>query len=111
LLWDASGFVSNSIVFSTLALHDTTSWLSFLPANFGTLVTGVAAAAALWLWWRLWQGQERQFFWVLAMVNVLLLIAGPLLHNNYLPWATVWIVAAVLEWARESGSQTLRQRG
>jgi len=97
LLWDANGFVHNALIFALLVPNESSSWLAEMPASAALLVRVVAPAAALWLWWRLWRGEETRLFFTVALVNILLLLTGPQLHNNYLPWASVWVVAAILE--------------
>ena len=49
------------------------------------------------LWVRILSGRERRLFWTLAVMNTLLLLAAGAFHDNYLPWASIWVVAAIVE--------------
>ena len=49
------------------------------------------------LWHRYLTGREERLFWTLAVANTLLIGTGGVFHNNYVPWASIWVVAAVIE--------------
>jgi hypothetical protein len=60
-------------------------------------------------WWRFLSGREPRLFWTLAVVNSLLLLTGAGFHNNYIPWASIWVVAAVVE-AFSNGNMAVPER-
>ena len=96
LLWDPAGLVHNLLLWPLL-MKDDTSWLYYVdpPVVWAVRIIALLAAAALWM--RLLSGREPRLFWTLAMVNVLLLLTGGVFHNNYVPWASIWVVAAIIE--------------
>jgi cell division protein FtsW (lipid II flippase) len=54
----------------------------------------LVAIAAVWFDLLLRRGR---LFWTLAVSNTLLLLAGATFSNNYVPWASIWIVVAIVE--------------
>jgi hypothetical protein len=97
LLWDARGIVSNVFLWPFLMTKDSSSWQFFVPAAvaMGSRLLALAAMAIVWL--RYLTGRESRLFWTLAMSNVLLLLGSGFLRNGYVPWASLWIVAAIVE--------------
>jgi len=73
------------------------SWLYFAWPQATMIVRLMVLGAMAILWLRYLAGRETRLFWTLAMINALLLTAGGALHNNYVPWVSIWIVAAIGE--------------
>jgi Cu/Ag efflux pump CusA len=61
------------------------------------VVLGLAVCAFFVLWLRYLLGKETRLFWTLAMSSTLPLLATGYLANNYIPWASLWVVAAIVE--------------
>jgi hypothetical protein len=78
-------------------LKDTTSWLYYLDPSMVILVRAIALAVVVAVWARWLSGQETRLFWTLAVVNTVLLLTGGVFHNNYVPWASIWVIAAIVE--------------
>jgi hypothetical protein len=55
----------------------------------------VAALCALWLWYL--YAAEARLFWTLAVSSMLVLLASGFLRNGYVPWASLWAIAAITE--------------
>ncbi|HEY3776592.1 MAG TPA: hypothetical protein VGL35_00895 [Rhizomicrobium sp.] len=97
LLWDASGFVNNVFLWPLYMTADSTSWEFFTP-HWVALAARVAAAGIVAvLWWRFLCGKEPRLFWTLAMSAALILFASGYLRNGYIPWISLWAVAAGVE--------------
>jgi hypothetical protein len=96
-VWDPVGVLHNVFLWPIFMLEDTTSWVYYMPLWLSISVRLTAFAGVIWLWTRFLIGVETRCFWTLATVNVLLLFTGSVFHNNYLPWASIWIVAALVE--------------
>jgi hypothetical protein len=97
LVWDARGVVANVFLWPQVMAPDTTTWLFFAPGWVAlptrlAVLTGVA-----WMWARYLAGYEKRLYWTLAMVSTLVLFAGNVFHNNYVPWASIFVVLAVVE--------------
>ena len=97
IAWDPMGIFANVFMWPFIMSKDTTSWTYFSAPQLVSAVRlcGLVAIGVLWL--RYITGREQRLFWTLAIANALLLGAGGLLHNNYVPWASIWIVAAIIE--------------
>ena len=104
LLWDAKGLIANAFLWPQLMTPDSTTWLSYVPkyAVFSARLAVLGAVA--WLWIRFLAGRELRLFWTLAMTSTLVLLAGNAFHNNYIPWASIWVVLAVVEAASWAGT-------
>jgi hypothetical protein len=55
----------------------------------------VVGLVALWL--RFVLGHEQRLFWTLAVSATLVLLASGYLRNGYIPWISLWMVAAIVE--------------
>lgn len=97
LLWDPLGVFSNIVLWPFIMANDSTSWMYFAPASLDLPVRIVALGAIGFLWLRYLSGRETNLFWVLAVINTVVIGVGGVFHNNYVPWASIWIVAAVIE--------------
>ena len=97
LLWDPLGVPSNVFLWPFVMAKDTTSWLVFAPEWISAPVRLAALSAIVFLWFRYLSGREKSLVWVLAVANTVLLGVGGVFHNNYVPWASIWVVAAVIE--------------
>jgi hypothetical protein len=97
LVWDSGGLADNVFLWPTLMLKDTTSWLYYLDPSMVILVRAIALVVVVAVWARWLSGQETRLFWTLAVVNTVLLLTGGVLHNNYVPWASIWVIAAIVE--------------
>lgn len=97
LLWDSSGVLYNVFLWPFYMATDFTSWQYFAP-HWMTLATRIAILYILIvLWTRYLVGREPRLFWTLAVSSTLVLLAGGFLRNGYVPWASIWAVAAVVE--------------
>jgi hypothetical protein len=99
-LWDPIGILDNVFLWPALMPKDSTSWLYYASSSI-TLIArfaGLAGVAVLWL--RYFQGSDTRLFWTLAIINICVLLAGGAFHNNHVPWALIWIVAALVEGPR-----------
>jgi len=97
LLRDPLGLVDNVFLWPFFMAPDSTSWEYFAPA-WATLVARVVALCALAaLWLRHLSGSEPRLFWTLAMSGPVVLLASGVLRNGYIPWASLWTVAAIVE--------------
>ncbi len=56
---------------------------------------GSSLLAVIVLYGRLVAGRAREPFRVLALVNVAVVAAGTVIHNNYVPWFSIWAAVAV----------------
>jgi hypothetical protein len=97
LIWDPAGIADNIFLWPTLADKDTTSWLYYAPPIATYLARAILLVLMGICWMRFLIGRETRLFWTLAVVNTLVLLAGGQFHNNYVPWALIWVVAAILE--------------
>jgi hypothetical protein len=95
-IWDAHGLFYNVFGWSLLMGSTPSSWQHW--AGPGVVLAARAlllvAIAAVWLDFLLLRGR---LFWTLAVSNTLLLLAGATFSNNYVPWASIWIVVAIVE--------------
>ncbi len=97
IAWDPIGIFSDVLMWPFVMSKDTTSWTYFAAPQLLTAARLCALVAIGLLWLRYITRREQRLFWTLAMVNTLLLAIGGVLHNNYVPWASIWIVAAIVE--------------
>jgi hypothetical protein len=103
LVWESGGLADNVFLWPALMSKDTTSWLYYLDPSVVISVRAIALVVVVVVWVRLLSGQETRLFWTLAVVNTLLLLMGGVFHNNYMPWASIWVIAAIVEafaWVR-----------
>jgi hypothetical protein len=49
------------------------------------------------LWLRYVLGYEPRLFWTLSVSATLVLLASGYLRNGYIPWVSLWMVAAMVE--------------
>jgi hypothetical protein len=97
LAWDHIGILYNVFLWPVVMSKDTTSWLYFAPSGVAIVVRLVALSGIVVLWFRYLTERETRLFWTLAVANTLLLGIGGVFHNNYVPWASIWIVAAIVD--------------
>jgi hypothetical protein len=97
LVWDSGGLADNVFLWPVVMSKDTTSWLYYLDPSVIISVRAIALVVVVALWVGLLSGRETRLFWVLAVVNTLLLLMGGVFHNNYVPWASIWVIAATVE--------------
>jgi hypothetical protein len=97
LIWDPAGLADNVFLWPLLSDKDTTSWLYYAPPIAAYLARAILFLLMGICWVRFLTEQETRLFWTLAVVNTLVLLTGGQFHNNYVPWASIWIVAAILE--------------
>ena len=109
-LADFSGLVHNVFLWPAYLGTDTTSWVAFAPPLAGRIarLLGLAAIAALWARYLL--GREPSLFRVLALVALLALVTSAAFHNNYVPWASIWVIAALVERFGPSNSKSSASR-
>jgi hypothetical protein len=97
IAWDWRGMVDNIVLWPTLMRPDTTSWMLYVPPYLVVPIRTIVIMLIGMVWLRYLSRRETRLFWTLAMVNALILAAGGVLHNNYLTWASIWIIAAICE--------------
>jgi hypothetical protein len=97
LAWDPVGLIYNAGLWPSLMAEDTTAWLFYVPTAVTTAVRILVFLGIVFLWFRFLSRRETRLFATLALANTILLLAGGVFHNNYLPWASIWIVAAIIE--------------
>lgn len=97
LVWDPSGLFDNVFLWPFFMATDFTSWEYFAPpwTTIAVRTAALGGLAALWL--RHVSGKEPRLFWTLAMSATLVLIASGFLRNGYIPWASLWVIAAIVE--------------
>jgi hypothetical protein len=95
-IWDPQGLFYNVFGWSLLMGTTPSSWQHWANPQlvFAARAILLVAIAAVWLdfFWR-----RERLFWCLAVSNTLLLLAGASFSNNYVPWASIWIVVAIVE--------------
>ncbi len=97
LLWDAQGILYNVFLWPFLTVKGTNSWQYFAPPVAALITRGVGVCVLTALWLRYLLGKETRLFWTLAMSSTVVLLASGYLANNYIPWASLWAVAAIVE--------------
>jgi hypothetical protein len=96
-LRDPNGLLYSGLLWPLYMNTDTTSWQYYAPHG-AALAARVAILVALSiLWWRFVLGRERRLFWTLGVSATLVLLASGVLRNGYVPWASLWTVAAIAE--------------
>jgi hypothetical protein len=95
--WDPAGLLANVFLWPFVMFKDTTSWTYYAPHQVVLAARLIAFGALVLLWFRYLTGRETRLFWTLAVASTLLLMTGNTFHNNYIPWALIWIVAAAVE--------------
>ena len=70
-------------------LKDTTSWLYCLDPSVVISLRAIALVVVVAVQARWLPGQETRLFWMLAVVNTLLLLMGGVFHNNHVPWVSI----------------------
>jgi hypothetical protein len=78
-------------------LPDATSWIDRVPAGLALGVRIALAATVAFLWARLLAGRETRPFANFTLMNMAVVAAGPVIHNNYVPWFSLWAAFAVAE--------------
>jgi hypothetical protein len=94
---DPSGLLHNVFLWPAYLGADSTSWLAFAPPLAARAARALGLAAIAWVWLRHLSGREPSLFRTLALVALLALVSSATFHNNYVPWASIWIVAALVE--------------
>ena len=95
--WDPIGIFYNVLLWPILIPKDNSSWIFYVPPYLSLIATSLAFAGIITLWFRFLAGHETRLFWTLAVVNLLVILVAPVFHTNYLPWTSIWIVAALVE--------------
>jgi hypothetical protein len=109
LLWDSSGVLYNVFLWPFYMTTDFTAWQYFAPP-WATLFARIMILGLLIvLWTRYLTGRESRLFWTLAISSTLVLLAGGFLRNGYVPWASLWAVAAVVEAFTTGGGAPSRE--
>ncbi|HEY1637958.1 MAG TPA: glycosyltransferase family 87 protein [Rhizomicrobium sp.] len=95
-IWDAHGLFYNVFGWSLLMGSTPSSWQHWAGPHIVLAARALllVAIAAVWFDFLLRRGR---LFWTLAVSNTLLLLAGATFSNNYVPWASIWIVVAIVE--------------
>ena len=111
LIWDARGLIDNVFLWPLYTTPDDTSWLYGAPPAVAIAVRAIAFAAIAVLIARFLLDRETRLFWTLSLASILLILSGRAMHNNYIPWASIWWVTAVVEKFSEKSDlgQRLRQ--
>lgn len=96
-VWDSTGSLYNIVEWPLWIGTATSSWQYFAPDFLAKAVRVVLLAGIATLWLRYLFGREARLFWCLAVSYTMLLLAGGLMDNNYVPWVSLWLVAAIIE--------------
>lgn len=97
VIWDPMGILFNGLLWPLYMTADWTSWQFHAPP-WAVLAARAAALVALsLLWLRYILGMEARLFWTLAVSAALVLLASGFLRNGYVPWLSLWAVAAIVE--------------
>ena len=96
-IWDPTGVVFNGMLWPLYMAADWTSWQFHAPhwAVLAARFTALIGLSVLWLRYVL--GYEPRLFWTLAVSATLVLLASGYLRNGYIPWVSLWMVAAMVE--------------
>jgi hypothetical protein len=96
-IWDPTGVLFNGILWPLYMVADWTSWQFHAPqwAVFASRVAVLIGCSVLWLRYVL--GYEPRLFWTLSVSATLVLLASGYLRNGYIPWVSLWMVAAMVE--------------
>ena len=97
VIWDPRGILFNGLLWPLYMTADWTSWQFHAPywAVIAARATALVALNLLWLRYVL--GREQRLFWTLAVSATLVLLASGYLRNGYIPWVSLWMVAAMVE--------------
>jgi hypothetical protein len=101
LLWDPHCVLYNVFLWPFLMARDYTSWEFFAPPAAALAAQGLGLCALAVLWVRYLLGSETRLFWTLAVSNLVVLLAAGVLRNGYVPWVSLWAVAAIVEAFRD----------
>lgn len=104
LLWDSHGILYNVFLWPFLMARDYTSWEFFAPPMAALAAQGLGLCALVVLWLRYLLGRETRLFWTLAVSNLVVLLGAGVLRNGYVPWVSLWAVAAIVEAFRDRSS-------
>jgi hypothetical protein len=94
---DPWGLLHNVFLWPLHLATDSTSWLYFAAPAVGAVARAAGLAGIVWAWARFWLGREPSLYRTLAEVALLALSTNGASHNNYVPWASIWIVVALVE--------------
>jgi hypothetical protein len=94
-IWDPAGMAANYFLWTWFMLPDVTSWISRVPPALAWGIRFGLAALVAALYWRILAGRGGAPFRDLALVNVAVVAAGTVIHNNYVPWFSIWAAIAV----------------
>jgi hypothetical protein len=97
ILWDSESFFLNVVRWPALMAPDSTAWVYYADATIALYARAVIALALLILALRLIVGRDQQLFRCLALLNLLLVLAGTAFHNNYVTWFVPWLFMAMAE--------------
>ncbi len=97
LLWDSQGILYNVFLWPVLMAKSNNSWQYFVPPMVALIAQGAGLCAVSVLWLRYLMDKETRLFWTLATSSTIVLLASGYLANNYIPWASLWAVAAIVE--------------
>jgi len=96
-IWNPPGLLYNGLLWPLYMRTDATSWQFFTP-HWTALAARAAILLALTvLWLRYVLAREERLFWTLAVSSTLVLLASGFLRNGYVPWVSLWAVAAIAE--------------
>jgi hypothetical protein len=104
-LWDPRGFANNYLLWSAYMLPDDTSWIQRVPFGIALAVRLALGTLVAFLWLRLIRGREMRIFASFALMSLAIVAAGPVIHNNYVPWFSLWAAVAVAECFSPVGPQ------
>lgn len=98
-IWEPQGFITNILLWPALNLPDTTSWVVYAPPAFvwtaRLALLGIVAAVSL-RFLRATTNDPRLIVWSLAVLNLCVVAASGVIHNNYLPWFSSWLVLTIM---------------
>jgi hypothetical protein len=96
-LWDTRGLLFNVVLWPLYMVTDFTSWQFYAPHWAAIVARATILVALALLWLRYVFSQHERLFWTLAVSGTLVLLASGFLRNGYVPWVSLWAVAAIAE--------------
>lgn len=97
LIWDSAGVLYNVFLWPFYMACDFTSWQFFAPWWCAPAARIAIVCSLAVLWFRYVFGHKPRLFWTLAVSSTFVLLASGFLRNGYVPWASLWAVAAIVE--------------
>jgi hypothetical protein len=95
--WDAWGLLNNFVLWGALMKPASDSWVFGAPGDVVLAARGILAIGMASLALPLVLQRGRQVCAAFAAITVMLLMGAAAMHNNYVPWFSVWVVLGIVE--------------